>query len=62
MGKALSYTLDNWQPLTVFANNSQVPLDNNASERALRIIALAEKIIYLSKPKSAAKIWLGSTR
>jgi transposase len=37
--KAIAYTLDNWQELTVFLDNVLVPVDNNASESALRIVA-----------------------
>jgi transposase len=43
MGKAVSYALDNWEHLTVFLNDVRVPVDNNASERALRIVALGRK-------------------
>lgn len=43
MGKAISYALDNWEHLTVFLSDVRVPVDNNASERALRIVALGRK-------------------
>jgi transposase len=43
MGKAISYALDNWDELQVFLNDVNVPADNNASERALRIVALGRK-------------------
>jgi transposase len=43
MGKALSYALDNWEELQVFLDDVNVPVDNNASERALRIVALGRK-------------------
>lgn len=43
MGKAISYALDNLNELKVFIDDVRVPLDNNASERALRIIALGRK-------------------
>lgn len=43
MGKAISYALDNWEHLTVFLDDVRVPADNNASERALRIVALGRK-------------------
>ena len=43
MGKAISYALDNLKELKVFIDDVRVPLDNNASERALRIIALGRK-------------------
>lgn len=43
MGKAIFYALDNWDHLQVFLDDAQVPVDNNASERALRIVALGRK-------------------
>jgi transposase len=43
LGKALSYALDNWDELQVFLEDVNVPVDNNASERALRIVALGRK-------------------
>lgn len=43
MGKAVSYALDNWDHLEVFLDDVNVPVDNNAAERALRIVALGRK-------------------
>jgi transposase len=43
MGKAISYALNNWKELSHFLLSEQVPLDNNASERALRVAALGRK-------------------
>jgi len=43
LGKAISYALDNWDELQVFLDDVNVPVDNNASERALRIVALGRK-------------------
>jgi transposase len=43
LGKAISYALDNWTELMVFLDNVNIPVDNNASERALRIVALGRK-------------------
>lgn len=43
MGKAISYAINQWPSLIVFLGNPAVPLDNNASERALRIVALGRK-------------------
>lgn len=36
IGNAIGYTLDNWARLTVFVDDVRVPLDNNATERAIR--------------------------
>ncbi len=43
LGVALRYTLGQWDELGVFLDDARVPLDNNASERALRRIALGRK-------------------
>jgi len=43
MGEALTYLRNQWQRLTVFLDDAQVPIHNNASESALRIVALARK-------------------
>ncbi len=40
MGKAIRYTKNQWKPLTRFLTDPKIPLDNNVSERALRVIAL----------------------
>ena len=38
-GKAVAYMLNQWQHLCVFLGNPKVPVDNNKSERGLRIVA-----------------------
>jgi transposase len=43
MGAALRYITNQWKPLTVFLSDAQIPIHNNASESALRIVALARK-------------------
>ncbi len=43
LGAAIRYTLGQWEFLGVFLDDARVPLDNNASERALRRIALGRK-------------------
>ena len=43
MGAALRYISNQWKPLTVFLSDPQIPIHNNASESALRIVALARK-------------------
>jgi transposase len=43
LGVAIRYTLSQWDELGVFLDDARVPLDNNASERALRRIALGRK-------------------
>ena len=43
LGTAIRYTLGQWDELGVFLTDAAVPLDNNASERSLRRIALGRK-------------------
>jgi len=43
MGEAIGYALAQWDPLTLFLTDARLPIDNNASERALRIAALGRK-------------------
>jgi len=43
MGKAIRYTLNQWEFVTRFLEDPKLSLDNNVSERALRIIALGRK-------------------
>jgi transposase len=43
LGVAIRYTLGQWDELGVFLQDARVPLDNNASERSLRRIALGRK-------------------
>ena len=43
MGEAISYALGQWNALTLFLTDAHLPIDNNASERALRVAALGRK-------------------
>ena len=43
MGQALRYIKNQWPRLTAFIRDARIPLHNNASEAALRIVALARK-------------------
>ena len=55
MGKAINYALNNWQELNQFLENPHIPLDNNASERALRIVALGRKNYLFAGNDEAAE-------
>ena len=44
--KVLKSAKKHWEGLTVFVANPQVPMDNNISERHLRIVALARNNYY----------------
>ena len=43
LGKAIQYTLNQWNVLNEFLSNSIIPLDNNHAERLLRRVALSRK-------------------
>ena len=43
MGQAIAYTLANWKALTRYTEDGDLSIDNNASERALRPIAIGRK-------------------
>jgi transposase len=43
LGKAISYLLNHWQPLTLFLREKGAPLDNNVVERALKKAILHRK-------------------
>jgi transposase len=42
-GQAIGYALCQWDALTLFLTDPHLPIDNNASERALRVAALGRK-------------------
>lgn len=43
MGQAITYTLNQWTALNVYATDGDLAIDNNASENALRRVALGRK-------------------
>jgi transposase len=43
IGVAIRYALNHWDELGRFMQDARIPLDNNASERALRRVALGRK-------------------
>jgi transposase len=43
LGSAISYALNQWDRLVCFLDNANIPVDNNASESALRVVALGRK-------------------
>jgi transposase len=53
---------EHWEGLTLFVDNPQVPMDNNQSERTLRIAALCRKNYYGSGCEWSGKlaVWMFS--
>ena len=43
MGQAMRYALSNWDALCRYTEDGRIPIDNNAVERMLRIVALGRK-------------------
>lgn len=43
MGQAINYALNHWEALTLFLKDARIPVDNNRSEGALRVVALGRK-------------------
>jgi len=43
LGKAISYTLKNWEHLIVYLERGDLEIDNNATERAIRPFAVGRK-------------------
>jgi hypothetical protein len=43
VGKAVGYLIHQWQPLTRFLEDPAIPLDNNASERAMRHVVIGRR-------------------
>jgi transposase len=46
LGKAISYTLKNWEHLTVYLERGDLEIDNNATERCVKPFAVGRKNWY----------------
>lgn len=55
MGSAIGYALNNWTELTRFLENARIPVDNNRSEGALRVVALGRKNFLFVGNETAGK-------
>jgi len=56
LAKAINYMLALWPGLTRFLDDTRVPLDNNAAERALRGVVVGRKNHYGSHSKRGAEV------
>ena len=56
MGKAVTYMLKHWDPLTLFLRVPSAPLDNNICEQALKKAVLHRKNSYFFKTEHGAYI------
>ncbi len=55
LGKAFRYLLKNYQELTLFTKNVQLPIDNNSQERLLRNPVIGRKTWYGTHSKKGAE-------
>ena len=55
MGKALSYFLENYDALTLFLNNPELPIDNNSQERQMRNPVVGRKTWYGTHSRRGAE-------
>lgn len=55
IGKAFAYFLKNYQELTLFTKNCELPIDNNPQERLLRSPVIGRKTWYGTHSKRGAK-------
>ena len=56
LGQAITYMLKRWEPLTRFLEVSGAPLDNNLSERALKMAILHRKNSLSYKTRNGARV------
>jgi hypothetical protein len=56
LGKAISYMLKHWEPLTLFLRVPNAPLDNNLCEQALKKAVLHRKNALFYKTEHGAYI------
>ena len=55
LGKAISYTLNNWESLSVYIQEGFIPIDNNATENKIRPFAVGRKNWLFSGHTESAK-------
>ena len=56
IGKAAAYTLGIWDRLVLFVDDPRIPLDNNATERAIRGPVVGRKNHYGSKSRRGTEV------
>jgi transposase len=57
IGEAMGYALGQWEALTLFLTDQHLPIDNNASERALRVAALGRKnFLFVGNDKAGENL------
>jgi transposase len=56
LGRAITYFLRHWEPLTLFVRKAGAPLDNNIAERALKKAILHRKNSLFYKTLNGARV------
>ncbi len=56
LAAALDYMADNWDGLTAFLTDVDIPLDNNPAENALRLLVLGRKNFLFNRSKEGARV------
>lgn len=56
IGKAAAYTIANWDRLTRFVDDPRIPLDNNATERAIRGPVVGRRNHFGSRSRSGTQV------
>ncbi len=57
MAVAVNYAINQWDKLTLFLDDARIPIHNNASERALRVVALGRKnFLFFGNESAGDKI------
>jgi transposase len=56
IGNAAAYTIANWERLTRFVTDPRVPLDNNATERAIRGPVVGRRNHFGSKSRNGTRV------
>ena len=56
IGNAAAYVVANWDRLTRFLQDARIPLDNNATERAIRGPVVGRKNHYGSKSRRGTEV------
>ncbi len=56
LGKAILYALNLWPELELFVSDSRIPIDNNATERGIRGLALGRKNHYGSRSERGTRV------
>ena len=54
--KAINYTMNHWEGLTLFLNDRRIPLTNNEAERSIRHSVMGRKNFYGSRTINGADV------